>query len=261
MGISRLSRIFRNQGSREALRVLLSGCLNRLNGDNNGDPAANGEFALLRAFLKPGMVVVDVGSNIGDWARQALAIEPALQIYAFEPISHLFEALQTNLHGRPVVFANAALSDQIGEVDIYIDGDWSKSNSFFCRDFHRGGRKETINKLTGDAFVAEHRLEAIDFLKIDVEGAELKVLQGFRQTFARRQIDLCQLEYGATYLDAGILLRDIFSFAEEIGYGVAKLLPNELRLFKAYDYTLECFKYANYLLYRDSKLLPDKLLK
>ena len=81
-------------------------------------------YALLRGVLKPGMVIVDVGANIGDWTRRALAFQPSLQIYAFEPVSHLFEGLQMNVQGGPVVCINAALSNQIGAADIFVDRDW-----------------------------------------------------------------------------------------------------------------------------------------
>jgi hypothetical protein len=88
----------------------------------------------------------------------------------------------------------------------------------------------------------------------------VQVLQGFRETFTRRQIGLCQLEYGGTYIDARIFLRDIFTFADQVGYGVAKLLPGGVGLLEHYDPTLESFKYANYLVYRDAHLLSRRFV-
>ena len=194
------------------------------------------------------MVVFDVGANLGGWTAQALDIQPSLRIYAFEPVSHLFEAIHQRFAGDGrVVCTNVALAEWEGISEIYINRDWSGSNSLFCRGIFSEFRMETVTVATGDAFVAEHHLEAIDFLKLDVEGSEVKVLQGFRETFARRQIGLCQLEYGGTYIDARIFLRDIFAFADQVGYGVAKLLPRGVRLLEHYDPTLESFKYANYL--------------
>ncbi|MFA4902758.1 MAG: FkbM family methyltransferase [Desulfobaccales bacterium] len=258
--IGRLARILRHQGGREVLRVVMSRCLDRLNADNNSDPATNGEFALLRAYLQPGMMALDVGANLGVWTAQALAIQPSLRVYAFEPVSHLFQALEKRFAGDGrVVLTNAALSDQKGETEIFMDGYWAGSNSLFCRHIFAEVIKETVMLATGDAFVAEHNPGFIDFLKLDVEGAELKVLQGFRETFARRQIGLCQLEYGGCYIDAGVSLRDVFTFAGQMGYGVSKLLPRGLRLLEHYDHTQESFKYANYLLYRDANLLPRRL--
>lgn len=259
--IGRYANILRYQGFREMLRLLLTRGLDRLNADNNDDPATNGEFALLRAYLRPGMVVLDVGANLGDWTAQALAIQPSLRIYAFEPVRHLFAALQQQFSGdERVSCANRALADQEGTTEIYLDGKWRGSNSLFCRSIFSEFVKEMATMTTGDAFVAQHHLEAIDFLKLDVEGAEMKVLQGFQDTFRGRKIGLCQLEYGGTYIDAGVLLRDVFSFAAQVGYGVAKLLPRRLRLVEHYDHTLESFKYANYLLYRDAKQLPLRFI-
>jgi FkbM family methyltransferase len=255
--INRLITLLRLRGYQEALRVVLNSCLERLNGDNNDDPSTNGEFALLRAYLQPGMVAFDVGANLGNWTMQALAIQPSLRIYAFEPVSHLFESIHQRFAGdKRVICTNVVLADQAGQSEIYLDRKWSGSNSLFCRGLFSEFRTETVTAATGDAFVVEHRLGAVDFLKLDVEGAEVKVIQGFRETFARRQIGLCQLEYGGTYIDARVFLRDIFTFADQVGYGVAKLLPSRVRFLEHYDPTLENFKYANFLLYRDAALLP-----
>lgn len=241
------------------LRLLLTLSLDRLNADNNGNPATNGEFALLRAYLRPSMVVLDGGANLGAWTAQALSIQPTLRIFAFEPVSHLFQALyQRFAEDTRVICLHTALADQPGESEIFIDGYYSGSNSLFCRPIFSKCIHETIPLTTGDAFVAENFLEVIDFLKLDVEGAEMKVLQGFRQTFDHRKIRVCQVEYGGTYIDAGVYLRDVFAFAHQVGYGVAKLLPRGLRLLGRYDQGLESFKYSNYLLYRDTDGLPQK---
>jgi hypothetical protein len=128
--------------------------------------------------------------------------------------------------------------------------------SLFCRHTFAKPTTEKVRVATGDAVLGRHGLQTIDFLMIDVEGAEFKVLRGFLESFTRRQIGLCQVEYGATYIDAGILLRDVFAFAAQVGYGAAKLHPRRLRLLEQYDPTIESFKYANYVLYRDANLLP-----
>ena len=255
--IGKLFTMLWHQGYREVLRTLLARGLDRLNADNNDDPAHNGEFALLRAYLQPDMVVVDAGANLGIWTAQALAFQPSLRIYAFEPVSHIFKALQERFTGDGrVICTNAALADYEGESEMYMNGYYAGSNSLFCRRIFSDFIKETVTITSGDAFVAENHLEAIDFLKLDVEGAEVKVLEGFRQTLNRGQISLCQVEYGGTYIDAGVLLRDVFDFAGQVGYGVAKLLPRGLRLLEHYHHALESFNYANYLLYRDARLLP-----
>jgi FkbM family methyltransferase len=242
------------------LRPLLTSCLDRLNGDNNDNMATNGEFALLQSYLRPGMALFDVGANLGEWTAQALRIQQSLRIYAFEPVPHIFDALQQRFEGdERLVSINMALADRAGRTEIYIDHDFSGSNSLFQRNIFSEFRKETVTLTTGDAFVAENGLGKIHFLKVDVEGAELKVLQGFRKAFEEGRIELCQLEYGGGYIDARAFLRDVFIFANELGYKVAKLLPRGLRIIESYDQTLESFKYANYLLYRDANLLPPGL--
>jgi precorrin-6B methylase 2 len=87
--------MLREQGFREGLSILLARGLDRLKADNNDNPATNGEWALLRAYLQPSMVLLDIGANLGVWTAQALAIQPSLRIFALEPASHIFEALQS----------------------------------------------------------------------------------------------------------------------------------------------------------------------
>jgi FkbM family methyltransferase len=256
--LRKLITMMRRQGCREVLRVLLGRGLDRLNADNNDDPATNGEYALLAAYLRPHMLIVDIGAYRGTWIAQALALQPSLRTYAFEPEPRLFQNLQSLFAGDGrVICINAALAERSGATDLFVFTEGGGSNSLFCRDLGQVLRKETVRIISGDAFVTEYNLGEIDFLKLDVEGAEMRILQGFRETFGRRAIGLCQLEYGATYIDSRTLLRDVFAFADQVGYGVAKLLPRGVRLLEHYDYPLESFKYANYLVYRDANRLPQ----
>ena len=56
--------------------------------------------------------------------------------------------------------------------------------------------RRQVEVQTGDAYCTRHRIERIDLLKIDVEGAEHLVLRGFERMLHERRIEVIQFEYG-----------------------------------------------------------------
>jgi hypothetical protein len=91
----------------------------------------------------------------------------------------------------------------------------------------------------------QHAPDAIDFLKIDVEGAEHRVLEGAAETLARRRIKVLQFEYGAFSIDTRFLLKDFFAV---LGgqFCIGKIYPTYVD-FGDYDWRCEDFRFANYL--------------
>jgi hypothetical protein len=92
----------------------------------------------------------------------------------------------------------------------------------------------------------ENNVDRIDFLKIDVEGAECKVLSGFSEAFAQRAIDIVQFEYGQINIVANYLLRDFYQFFEQYGFAIGKIYPNYVD-FKSYSLADEDFRGPNYV--------------
>jgi len=84
--------------------------------------------------------------------------------------------------------------------------------------------------------------EFIDFIKIDTEGYELDVLQGFGDLLTTR-VKVIQFEYGGTYLDKGIKLQDVISYLETQGFGKFCYLSCDT-LIQITDFT-DHYKYCN----------------
>jgi len=59
---------------------------NWIRGYEFGDPSRNGGYRFLRSYLKGGMVIFDVGANVGDFTGQALSLENGLEVHCFEPV-------------------------------------------------------------------------------------------------------------------------------------------------------------------------------
>jgi hypothetical protein len=79
---------------------------------------------------------------------------------------------------------------------------------------------------TLDEYVASHKINRINFLKIDVEGFEKQVLEGARQSLSAGLIDALSFEISEVPLKgAGASARDIFAILESHGYSAYKFHP------------------------------------
>lgn len=160
----------------------------------------NDTYGASLADLPADALVVDVGANVGVFSLFVKSLLPAASVLAFEPAPAVFEALLRNLerHGAEGVHTSAvALGKEAGETAFtYYPGLPSNSTSHpedkeaaRAAMAARIGREPTDLLLTGvEITVRTERLSAalrrhgverpVDLLKIDVEGAELEVLQG-----------------------------------------------------------------------------------
>jgi FkbM family methyltransferase len=141
----------------------------------------------VRGFLRPGMTFVDVGANIGQFALVASqCVGPGGQVHAFEPHPTVYRVLRRNLRRAGCANATAsrmALSDTAGRATLFLHP-----------IAHVGGTSlrptrwaallpsASIVTATLDAYARDARLARLDLVKIDVEGAELFVLEGGRAT-------------------------------------------------------------------------------
>lgn len=224
--------------------------VNRYQGDNNGNMTTNGELTLLRRSLFAGAVVVDVGANQGEWTAAALGVQPDVAIHAFEPSRSTFAILQNRRFPPIVALNNAGLGEATGRLELFVFEEGLGANSLYDR---RGTdatvhRREPVEILRLDDYCADHSLEHVDFLKIDVEGHEFAVLRGARRLLAEGRLRITQFEYGGTYIDARVLLKDVWDFVMEINpeYRFFKLLPNALLAVPRYRQVLETFQYSNW---------------
>lgn len=228
------------QGIASSLRNALE---NKMN-----DNELSGEYRVLRILAKSNpKVVFDVGANVGNWTKELKQYSPDSEVYSFEPVPQTFEKLCQNLKGmlkvKPKPFA---LSDREGSLKF----NFYPSNSYFS-SIHKntlGSNFETIlvNTISGDAFCDEQNIEEIDYLKIDVEGAENKVLEGFSQRIKEQKIKVIQFEYGPQNIESRFLLKDFYELLEGNGYRIGKIYPNWID-WSGYTIEKENFILANFL--------------
>jgi FkbM family methyltransferase len=209
------------------------------------DANKNGEFWILKVVENLSFkTMFDVGANVGTWAMQAHKTHTKAAIHCFELTDTIFAQLQQNLGQKDFVLNEFGLSNEQSEISFKDYGEGSESNTLLTNAvFHDAYLPTTIKKglvKTGDAYCDEKQIEFIDFLKIDVEGAEHLVLEGFSQKLSQGSIRLIQFEYGYTHGDAKFLMRDFYQLLEHYGYRVGKLRPNKVD-FCEWSYPLNDF--------------------
>ena len=87
---------------------------------------------------------------------------------------------------------------------------------------------------TGDAYIFQQNITAVDFIKIDTEGHEMAVLQGFGRTLSEAKIKVIQFEYGTTWIAPKKFLHEVYALLEPPGYQIGRLYPDGV-FFKSYN--------------------------
>jgi FkbM family methyltransferase len=232
-----------------ALLKLCRMYVNFYNGQDNPDFRTNGEARALRRLLPRCDVVLDVGAHVGDWTALALSINPGLAIHCFEPSASTYSQLAARHGGAANVKLNPmGLSAEPGEARLHLFQGQSDTSSLYAgAGFTPSAGTETIRLDTLDRYCDANQLARIDYLKIDTEGHEFAVLRGAQTMLGGGRIAYVQLEYGPGYLEAGVLLRDVFHYLCPMGYRPHRILPRGLEPVTAYSVAFENFRLSNWL--------------
>ncbi|HZF02469.1 MAG TPA: FkbM family methyltransferase [Methylomirabilota bacterium] len=214
----------------------------------SGNFAMNGEEMVLRSLGgAPVQTVFDVGANRGDWSLLAHRLLPNARIYAFELSPPTFESLRQNTRTCDTIeIFNFGLSDHDGETFFYHYPEKSGETSVIAHPFQSGGVEMKGHLHAGDVFCAEHGIQKIDLLKIDVEGAEAAVLHGFKKMLAAKKISVIQFEYEKLNTATKFLLKDFYALLGDCGYAIGKIFPTYID-FRDYVFEHEILWGSNYL--------------
>lgn len=134
--------------------------------------------------IQKGDIVLDCGAHVGTFSRRALE-QGASLVVAIEPSPKVVECLRRNLskeiaEGRAIVYPKGVW-DRDGFLPFHIDdvntGMGSVSET-------AAGSEIKVPLTTIDAMVAELKLKRVDFIKMDIEGAEVKALTGAKNALS-----------------------------------------------------------------------------
>jgi len=143
-----------------------------------------------RQFLNKNSVVIDAGANIGAFSIFAAQLAPQGRIYSFEPVAETFLSLENNTKRHlQITCINSGLGERVCRKNIVVDSESYGKSILEDSPFYDGKpnyRKiESINVLTIDSFVEDRAISRVDFIKIDTEGYEARILNGARKTIKR----------------------------------------------------------------------------
>lgn len=132
--------------------------------------------------------VFDVGANIGQFSRTILGLLPEIKVYSFEPNAAPFTLLQKNkAHFPRLNVFNFGIGSQTQSKELFFVKDKSAQGSLYKNNAVIGLDQQNVNvvqvdiRCMSDNELKKNKLpQKVDLLKVDVEGAEVDVLQGMR---------------------------------------------------------------------------------
>ena len=138
----------------------------------------------LAAYCKPGMVVIDIGANIGAHALpMSQMVLPGGRVYGFEPTKYAYDKLTKNVSLNPqlpIQVFRVALSDHEAESqEIHFRSSW-------CTNGNRKDTPCTVDFIRLDDWADFHKVDArIAVIKMDVDGNEFPIIAGGEKVILR----------------------------------------------------------------------------
>ncbi len=178
------------------------------------------------------LVVFDVGAYVGDITTAYVEIFPQATIYCFEPFPNSFKELSRLAKSRSIKPYQIALSNQEGKAKLLVNTDRSCNSMFprpttgtkyYSESSRNIGQIEVETQIL-DTFCDTEGIADIDILKLDVEGAELKVLNGALGKLRDKQIKLifAEVMFVAHY-ESGCLFHEVSDFLSRYDYTLFNL--------------------------------------
>jgi FkbM family methyltransferase len=202
------------------------------------DIGTNGERYIIDCLAKTDVrTVFDVGANVGSYTRACLSRFKDARIHAFEIATPTFDKLIRNFVSSRVIFNNFGLSNSEGTIELHYSHDDDGKSSLISDGEKINGasfRTVTANVTTGDRYCQVNSIRSIDLLKIDVEGAEHLVLEGFTDNLERGVISAVQFEFGMINIYTKFLLKDFWEFFSRYGFEIGPIMPRGVA-FKDYN--------------------------
>ncbi|MDT8388527.1 MAG: FkbM family methyltransferase [Thiogranum sp.] len=174
------------------------------------------ELEYVQSILRPGDLAIDVGANIGIYTvAMGLAVQEGGHVWAFEPLPDNVVRLKQNLLANRVEQVDVcemALSDSDRPVNLYLAGDSAYPSTVAVREGYADGKQLLVESGRLDKHWQDAGEPVVRLIKIDVEGAEPKVLRGAEQCL-RKCRPLLLLE-----ANEAEDLEEIKSLLEPLGY-------------------------------------------
>jgi FkbM family methyltransferase len=182
---------------------------------------------IIDKYVKPGQVVVDVGAHSGYFTIcLSKAVGDSGKVYAYEASPVIYKELCHTVNENKltnVSAINKAMSEEIGQVSFFLAPNWKSEISSL-----RPGEGEKINIEATKMDVEFQNESPVTFVKIDVEGAEMKVLYGM-DSVIRRDHPVMVIEITDKWLkELGHSSIQVFEYLHSHGYKIYEIGEQDL---------------------------------
>lgn len=189
-------------------------------------------LSAIKKLIKQGDTVLDVGANIGFYALLFSKLAgPEGHVIAFEPTARAFQKLKRNKDLNPDVCTRNLALEKIAIADRSV----KLQAVEFRSSWRLFGPKaeiehELVDILTIDEYLEKHGLTRVDFIKVDVDGYEYKVIQGALRTLQLHK-PVLMMEFGHYTLEGvGDRLEALVDCLFRLGYAIRR--DEEFYLFR-----------------------------
>lgn len=154
---------------------------------------------MVRRHVRDGSICFDVGANAGWYTTlfQSLCGGQG-EVHAFEPVPSAFDELRQNVflnnNSTRVFLNNTALGDEIRNADMHLFPRLPSGHASLSDHGSIDSTSVPIKIVTLDSYMAENRIDQVDFVKVDIEGAELMFLKGAGRLFAQKRLPVILME-------------------------------------------------------------------
>ena len=177
----------------------------------------------IRRLCRPGMVVLDIGANVGCHALPMARLVGATgRVIAFEPMPWANARIRKNLslNGQlgNVRVENIGLSDQACRATVHFRSSWKLTDGERSGEAAESAEPCPVEFMRVDDYLAGNGIGKVDLIKLDVDGYEFKVIRGAAGLLAAHH-PLLVLELGDyTLRAAGDRIEDMVAYLVKCGY-------------------------------------------
>jgi FkbM family methyltransferase len=162
--------------------------------------------------------IIDCGSNIGMSILYFKVLYPHSRIVAFEPGEETYSCLEENVKNNrlnSVALHKAALSSKEGTIELYYDQDNVSSLRTSTKKERMPKQRRTVEAMLLSKYIHED----VDFLKIDIEGSELEVIEELSNAKKLRYVKQMVIEYHHHIARESDVFSRMLMLLEDAGFG------------------------------------------
>ncbi len=204
----------------------------------------------------PPRLAIDIGANVGHYTAELRRRTGSVEIHAFEPSSVNVGRLRARFAAdETIVIVPAALSNTSGEATLFANVPGSPLGSLTQRKLDNLGialdLEEVVSTLRFEDYWRDRLAKRpLDIVKLDVEGHELAVLEGFGE--AIDHVKALQFEFGGCNIDTRTYFRDFWRFFSARSFDLYRITPIGYEYISEYREAEEFFSLANFIAVRNS---------